>query len=167
MTDYFAEVRVRRLDATGFQLDTMTPTALKHRLCSLVLGCDLSTRRGQDLYEIWEDLSSEVAGVNFLVVDTRSQQRIMQAFIETYNDENNPITDFTLSADRPTVLVYRDGWPQAYYNGSLSFDAVRSFALDEACSSSYKNRGRDDYSDDEDNEQVDEGILSERELYRP
>ena len=50
-------------------------------------------------------------------------------------------------------MVYRDGWPQAFYNGNIGTQSLINYALNKACVYSYNEKDQrvDNYTDEPQN----------------
>ncbi len=133
----FANIKVRELTQNDFYIGSRTPTMLRTKACTLILFYISTDDTSADLAQLWEYLSSALASPNFWAVNSSRQTEIMRAFGETENDLNHPLRDYAIRGF-PTILVYRDGWPQAFYNGELSFDALIDYATTKACIPEYR-----------------------------
>lgn len=139
-SDLFGRFNVKELTESDFYGKKFrTPTALKSNRCHIILFYDVYDRTSSEMREIWLALAQSIAGPVIAAVNTSAREEVMQSFYDTANDLDNPLNDFTIRGT-PTILVYRNGWPQAYYNGELSFDALKKWILVLACQPGYKER---------------------------
>lgn len=136
--DSFGQFRVKELSESEFFLGSATPTALKSGKCHIILFYEPSSV-DPDLIDIWSDLARTLAGPVIAAVNTSARGEIMDAFMAVEADIDNPLNEFT-GFGVPTILVYRNRWPQAFYNGELSYDAIKKWILTLACRPGYKER---------------------------
>ena len=130
--------RVGSIDGSG--VPYATPTALKSRKCHIILFYD-SVTLDPLLKEAWDGVSASISGPVIASVNCRNQREIMKAFFQTENDLDHPLGNFSIHLDDlPQILVYRGGWPQAYYNGELSELAITNWIATLACKVGYKEQ---------------------------
>lgn len=127
--DFFTPVIVKELQPDDFYLGSRTPTMLKSRDVTLVLFYEFGDEESEQLKDIWAALSIQLAGIQFAAVNGSRQREIMKAFVETGGDPDHPLFPFKINGF-PTIIVYRDGWPQAYFNGERSYDTLMAFCLE-------------------------------------
>jgi len=118
---------------TGLPYDT--PTKLRSTKCHIILFYDQFT--DPLLFDIWARLAQAIGGPIIAGLNTTARKEVMDAFAWTNSQIDHPLRDFVINGT-PTILVYRMGWPQAYYNGELSFDALRKWILQLACKPGYR-----------------------------
>jgi len=115
---------VKKLGARDFWLGTAMPTALQSRETHIILFFNPQAPSFQQGYkEIWMRLADNIAGVTIASVNVVVQEDIMKAFIAVASDIDNPLNQFS-GFGVPTIIVYRNRWPQAYYNGEISYGAI-------------------------------------------
>lgn len=136
--DAFGQFRVKEMREDDFWLGASTPTSLKSPKCHILLFYE-PTSTDRDLLTIWSMLAQTVAGPVIGAVNTSARGEIMDAFMSVSADPDNPLNDFS-GFGIPTILVYRNRWPQAFYNGELSYDAIKKWILVLACKPGYKER---------------------------
>jgi len=129
MADFFAFVKVKELQPDDFYLGSRTPTMLKSRDATLILFYLPSDEESGQLKDIWAALSTELAGIQFAAVNGSRATEIMKSFVETGGDPDHPLFPFKVNGF-PTIMVYRDGWPQAYFNGERSYDTLLAYCLE-------------------------------------
>jgi hypothetical protein len=132
----FKTIKIRELQAGDFYLGSETPTMTKNRDTTIIVFYALDPASGvsDDLSELKDMLASlayAIAGVSFAVVNSSTQSEIMKAFFETGQDPDHPLYPFRVISF-PTILVYRKGWPQAFYNGEINYDALQDYVLNTA-----------------------------------
>jgi hypothetical protein len=140
--DFFTVVKVKELQPDDFYLGSRTPTMLKSRDTTLVLFYLPNDPESEELKDIWAALSTEVAGVDFAAVNGSRQSDIMKAFVETGGDPDHPLYPFKVNGF-PTIMVFRDGWPQAYYNGDRNYDDLLAYCLELAWQVGYYEPNND------------------------
>ena len=136
--DLFGQFKVKELSEGDFWLGSATPTALKSGKPHIVLfyepiSVDLGCLR------IIKKITQSIAGPVIAAVNVSARGEVMDAFQAVGADIDNPLYDFT-GFGYPTVIAYRSRWPQAFYNGELSFDALEKWILVLATKPGYKER---------------------------
>jgi hypothetical protein len=127
--DFFTVVKVKELQPDDFYLGSDTPTKLKNRDATIVLFYVPDDPTSEELKDIWAALGNELAGMSFAAVNGSRQTAVMKAFVETGSDPDHPLFPFKV-AGFPTIMVFRDGWPQAFYNGERSYDDLLAYAME-------------------------------------
>lgn len=141
--ELFRNIRVRELQNEDFLLATVERIVLRAQGCSVVLFYLRNNATSRGLRDAWNLLSERFAGINFFAVNASLRIDIMQAFQQVNDDPDHPLNEFRIRGF-PTILVYREGgqaglsWPKAFYNGSLSTDAIQDWILQLACVPGYK-----------------------------
>ncbi len=123
-------------DTSNFYVITKVRELDRTRDCCLVLFYLPQDPQSQDLKQVWSDLSATLAGINFLAVNASVQSEIMKAFYETGQNPDNPLYPFAVEGF-PTIMGYRDSYPQCFYNGEKSYDPLLQFCLTLLCRSGY------------------------------
>ena len=136
--DLFGQFKVKELSEGDFWLGSATPTSLKSAKPHIVLFYEPMSV-DPDLIDIWQSLAQSIAGPVIAAVNVSARGEVMDAFQAVGADVDNPLYDFT-GFGYPTIIVYRSRWPQAYYNGELSFDAIKKWILVLATKPGYKER---------------------------
>jgi len=132
---------------SDFLLGTGIPLAIKNKGCCLVLFFNDANREDQDLTEVWHRVGQVSAVATLAVVDLRANPGIGSAIAQTMSDPNNPLYDYAPKG-LPSILVYRDGFPQAFYNGSRDVANLVDFILTLACQATYHERQQVRYGAD-------------------
>lgn len=133
----FAQQAVERLRSSDFALDTPSRVGLRQRReCILVLFYteNIESRR---IIPIWAEAATQVAGPVFAAVNLLSDRDVASAFTSLQSDPNNPFHWAGLQGI-PFILVYRDGWPVAVYNGERAVQPLVDYALTLACQATYR-----------------------------
>ena len=142
--DAFQQFNVKELGDSDFWVGNnplsgkpfATPTALRSTKCHIILFY-APISLDPLMKDIWSRLKQDIAGPEIAAVNVSARTELMDAFFRTAQDPDHPLNDFTISGT-PTILVYRNGWPQAFYNGELSYDALKKWIIVLACKSGYK-----------------------------
>lgn len=134
--DAFGQFRVKELTERDFSLQSATPTALLSPKCHIVLFYE-SSSTSIDLITLWNNIAQTIAGPIVCAVNTSSRTEIMSAFMDVGADLDNPLNPFT-GFSPPVIIVYRSRWPQAFYNGQLSYDAIKKWIMVLACKPGYR-----------------------------
>lgn len=136
--DAFGQFKVKEMNESDFWLGSATPISLKSPKCHIILFYE-PTSVDPGLITAWNLLAQTIAGPVIAAVNTSARGEIMDAFLAVESDIDNPLNDFT-GFGVPTIMVYRNRWPQAFYNGELSYDALKKWILVLACKPGYKER---------------------------
>jgi hypothetical protein len=134
--DSFGQFRVKEMSESEFWLGSATPTSIKSNKCHIILFYE-PTSTSADLINIWSLLAQTIGGPVIAAVNTSARGEIMDAFANVEADLDNPLNAFS-GFGIPTIMVYRNRWPQAFYNGELSYDAIKKWILVLACKPGYK-----------------------------
>lgn len=135
-SDAFGQFRVRELAERDFALGSSTPIALMSPKCHIVLFYE-PTSVDPELINLWQRIASDVAGPVIAAVNTSARTEVMEAFMNVSADLDNPLNQFS-GFSPPTIIVYRSRWPQAFYNGQLSYDAIKKWIIVLACKPGYR-----------------------------
>jgi hypothetical protein len=135
-SDAFGQFRVKEMSESDFALESATPIALKDPSCHILLFYEPSSTDPRML-NIWEKLARDIGGPVIGAVNTTARREVMAAFFRVKGDLDDPFNAFT-SIKTPTIMVYRSRWPQAFYNGQLSYDAIRGWITTLACKPGYR-----------------------------
>ena len=131
----FQPSTVKVLSKDDFDYKSKFPIGLKFiDPCIIVLFYDSrnieSIQLAQLFYVASKQIPSLYAGLDFSV-----NPEIAQAFI-AIGASNSLYKPFGLK-QIPYILVYRDGWPTAYYNGERSVQALVDWTMTLACNRDY------------------------------
>ncbi len=134
--DAFGQFRVKELAERDFSLGSASPTALVSPKCHVVLFYEPYST-DPEMINIWQRIASDVAGPVIAAVNTSSRSEVMSAFMDVGADLDNPLNPFS-GFGPTTIIVYRSRWPQAFYNGQLSYDAIKKWIMVLACKPGYR-----------------------------
>jgi hypothetical protein len=136
--DSFGQFRVKEMSESDWFLGSATSIAIKSQKPHIILFYEPSSV-DPDLIDIFNDLARTIAGAVIASVNTSARGEIMDAFLSTSMDLDNPLYDFS-GFGVPTILVYRNRWPQAFYNGEWSYNAIKKWITTLACKVGYRER---------------------------
>lgn len=128
--------KVKELQPNDYYLGSRTPTALKSTSVTIIFFYLPSDKTSQELRDIIAVLAASVAGIDYVAVNGAEEKEILKAYVETGNDVDHPLFPFAVTGF-PTIMVYRKGWPQAYYNGDRTYDALLAYSLELAAKPGY------------------------------
>jgi hypothetical protein len=134
----FPEEAVKRLRESDFLLDTDDLIRTRWDDCLVVLFYSENSE-SFNLTKIWGLVAAQVAGPIFAACNCISEKRVAEAFTRLNMSEDHPHRWASLS-QFPFILVYRQGWPQAFYNGERSVSAIADWALTLACKAGYTEK---------------------------
>lgn len=134
----FSSENVQTLKEEDFALDSKIPIALKYNDCILVLFFSENTE-SNSLAVIWSIAAQQVAGPVFAACNIISEKKVAQAFTKIGEDTSNPV-NWARIKTIPFILVYRRGWPVAFYNGARAVQPIIDYALTLACAALYTER---------------------------
>lgn len=140
--DAFGKMGVKELTDADFFIGSASPTALKSERPHVILFYQMERNTDPDndaLFLIWRELARTIAGPVIAAVNASERDLVMNAFANVAADLDNPLHDFS-GFGFPTIIVYRNRWPQAYYNGELSYDAIKKWILVLAMTPGYTER---------------------------
>lgn len=131
----FDSPNIRRLTAADFTLESVDMIRLKYDDCILILFYVENTESYQ-LANIWAVVAQQVAGPIFAAINMLSERKVAEAFTRLKSSGSTPIHWASLR-QYPFIMVYREGWPVAVYNGERSVQSLIDFALTLACQAGY------------------------------
>lgn len=133
------EQKHRIFKEADFSLETATPIALIWTDCFIVLFYNPLNEIDRETFNIFIAAARRSSIAIFATVNLQSEGRISKAFNETALNPNNPLNDFSLK-EIPAVVIYRDRFPQAFYNGDFTVSALTDFTLSFACNANLHTR---------------------------
>lgn len=131
--------KYRIFKEADFALETATPIALRWTDCFIVLFYNPLNETDRNIFNTFITAARKSSVAIFATVNLQSEGRISKAFNETALNPNNPLNDFSLK-EIPAVIVYRDRFPQAFYNGDFTVSALTDFTLSFACNANLHTR---------------------------
>jgi hypothetical protein len=131
----FASFNIVRLSGSDFTLGQETEIALTSQDCMLVLFYGENTESLQ-LATLWSIVAQQTAGPVFAAINLLSERRVAQAFMRLKSNGSHPL-HWASMRSFPFILVYRGGWPVAFYNGAREVQAIIDYSLTLACQANY------------------------------
>lgn len=131
----FSSDSVRRLTRDDFNLSSNDLITLKEQDCILVLFYAENTE-SQQLVNIWALAAQQVAGPVFAAVNVLTERPVAEAFMKLKGTGNHSLHWAGLR-QLPFILVYRGGYPAAFYNGSREVQSIIDYSLTLACNAGY------------------------------
>lgn len=131
----FASETVKRLSGEDFDLGSKELITLRYDDCILVLF-HIENAESYQLATIWALVARQVAGPVFGAVNMLSERRIAEAMTRLKTVGSHPLHWASLR-QYPFILVYRNKWPVAVYNGPREVQALIDYALTLACEAGY------------------------------
>lgn len=108
---------------------------LKDNSCVMILF-HTNNIEEKNLFDVWYDVSSKNPGAKLGECNTLINKSIAEAFVKVKQDCNHPF--FWAGVNQyPFILVYRGGWPQAFYNGNRTTADILNYSLQLACKACY------------------------------
>lgn len=83
-------------------------------------------------------LQQEVPTVTYGVVNCLTEKNIAKAFKDLNGDIDHPFHWARLRS-YPFILVYRKGWPQAFYKGKPFYNELKDFCMNKVTGRDYKS----------------------------
>lgn len=131
----FSSETVKQLTANDFDLDSKEMITLKYNDCMLVLFYVENTE-SYELADIWATVARQVSGPMFGAVNMLSERKVAGAFTRVKSDGSNPLHGAALR-QYPFILIYRNRWPVASYNGKRNVQSIIDYSLTLACEAGY------------------------------
>ena len=107
---------------------------LKSKKCTLILFYS-DNIESQNLASIWKLVASQTVGPVFAACNLSRNKIIAEAF-NTIKQSNVPFKWVGLRG-LPFILVYRNGWPAAFYNGEREVQSIVDYSMTLACNAGY------------------------------
>lgn len=131
------ENTLKKLGESDFLLGTREPLSLMWDDLTLVLFYD-ETEASKRLLSVWQQTSTITVGPLFGAVSLVAESKIANTFVQVKLNPESPF-NWAGFGETPFVLVYRSGWPQAFYTGPFTALDIKNFALNQAATVGYKN----------------------------
>jgi hypothetical protein len=145
----FFQETVKTLKEEDFSLGAKELICLKYSNCILVLFYN-NNRESSHLIKIWADVAAQVAGPVFAACNLFTEKRVAEAFVELNGLPNHPLY-WAKMQQTPFILSYRGGWPQAFYNGVRTVEALGDYSLSLACRADYTEHNQLGYGQQAEN----------------
>ena len=131
----FSSYTVKNLGTEDFNINSKELITLNEERCSLVLFY-VENEESKQLATIWAIAAQQTAGPLFCAVNMLNEHKVAEAFTKLKSANAHPLHPYGLRG-YPFIIVYRSGWPIAFYNGSRSVNAIIDYALTLACNIDY------------------------------
>jgi hypothetical protein len=131
----FSSETVKRLTKSDFALDSKDLITLNQDDCVLVLFYAENTESIQ-LVNIWAVAAQQIAGPVFAAINILNERPVAEAFMKLKGMGSHSLHWASLK-QFPFILVYRNGYPAAFYNGSREVQSIIDYALTLACEAGY------------------------------
>ncbi len=131
----FAQGNVKQFKDEDFTIESRELICLKFDDCIPVLFYNDNVE-STNLAKVWTSMSSQMSGISFAAVHLGLEKKIAESFNKLNLDPNHPHYWARLQ-QIPFILVYRKGWPTAFYNGERSTQAISDWSLTLACRAEY------------------------------
>ena len=126
---------IHRLTAADFNMEQKAKISLKYDDCMLVLF-HVENKESYQMAQIWTAVARQIAGPIFASINLLTEKKVVEAFTQLKSDGSNPL-HWAALRQFPFILVYRQGWPVAVYNGPREVQAIIDYALTLACEAGY------------------------------
>ncbi len=140
----FPKGGVKQFQEKDFTIDSRELICLKYDDCILILFYNDNVESTR-LAEIWADVSAQTPGITFGAVHLGLEDQLAKNFAKLNMDPNHP-NRWAALQQVPFIMVYRGGWPTAFYNGTLSTQAIIDFSMTLACRADYHEHVQKAYS---------------------
>lgn len=127
--------KIRILKETDFALQSKEKVVLQYDDVILVFFDDHSAL-ADDIRPVFIQAGELAAGPNYAICDLSVQDRVASVFTDIKSMPNNPF--YWCGQPFPFILVYRSGWPQAFYNGDLDPELLRRYSMELAGQPTYR-----------------------------
>jgi len=131
----FQPETVKRLNEGDFDLTDITSITLKFKGCCLVLFYIHNVESDQ-LANVWASAAQQIAGPTFAAIDMINNRKVAEAFTNLKMNGSHSL-HWAALRQFPFILVYREGWPVACYNGPRETQAIIDYSLTLACQANY------------------------------
>lgn len=108
---------------------------LRDNRCMLILFY-VGNPESIQLAEIWNTVANQSVGPIFGAIDMNREQTLAQEFMKLSSNRSDPLHWAGLRG-YPFILVYRDGYPVAFYNGARETQSLVDYSLTLACRGDY------------------------------
>jgi len=126
---------IKQFSDTDFTVNSRELICINFDDCILILFYN-NNIESTNLAKIWVDASSQTPGFIFGAVNLQTEKKIAENFAKLNSDPNHPY-NWAALRQTPFILVYRKGWPTAFYNGSRSTQAIIDYTMTLACRADY------------------------------
>lgn len=125
---------IRILKEHHFALDSKDLITLKFDDVILVFFDD-RTEVSDTFRAPFIEAGEKAAGPVYAICDVKTNDAVASNFFRLKSEPNNPF--YWAAQNFPFILVYRSGWPQAFYNGDLDPELLRKYSMELAGQPTY------------------------------
>jgi hypothetical protein len=118
---------LKRYSESDFATETKDKICIYNENCTLLLFYSENIESKQVL-QVFKRVAESVPGITFGVCNLMLERKIGEIFIRLRNEQDHP---FTWAAQKltPFILVYRNGYPAAFYEGPNDVETLINFSL--------------------------------------
>jgi len=131
----FATDSVVRLSTNAFSIKEKALIALEYNECFLVLFYT-ENAESKNLAKIWSVVAQQTPGPIFAGCNVLLEKKVAEAFAKVRAHPSHAFKPYALHG-WPVIIVYREGFPTAVYNGPYEVQSISDWALTLACSAGY------------------------------
>lgn len=132
--ELFPQNPIQIISSADFADDSVVKIGLKYHECIIILFHS-HNQESQQLADIWYRVAQIAAGPVFAACDLVAQKQVAKNFMNLISSDS-PMRIYGLK-QIPFILTYRNGMPQAYYNGDRSVQALVDWSITLACNKNY------------------------------
>jgi len=122
---------VQELQGTDFESNSVR---LINKECGVILFYDASNT-SQSFRSVFLGAAKEIVAPNMWAINLSIHREIAKRFLNLRQDGNDLRWAYLRSI--PFILAYKNGSPKGFYNGALTVQNLRDYALTLACSPNY------------------------------
>lgn len=135
---FYSDSSVKQLTSVDFTLGSKEiKIGIVWRNCMVILFYG-ENRESKTLMEIFLKTARQVIGINFGACNLQAESEVAKAFVEA--GANSGPYHWARLKGYPFIMAYREGYPQAFYNGDLDVGPLADWSLTLACDASYFER---------------------------
>jgi hypothetical protein len=131
----FSQDTIKQLSSSDFLLDKDNLVRLKYEDCIMILFY-ADNIESRNLAEIWSTAAANSIGAIFAACHLGLEKPVAAAFSMLRGMPAHPLYWCRLQG-YPFILVYRQGWPQGFYNSERATQPIIDFSFGSACDPSY------------------------------
>jgi hypothetical protein len=143
--DPFPQNNVIILRDADFHLNTrdrLPPLTLKNKDCLVVLFHDGVGRESLDLAHLIRGASQYAPSVQWAAVNLYTERGVGRAIRATLNNPDDPFYHFA-PLGLPAIITFRQGNPQAHYNGPRDLPHLVDYGTSLACQAGFRQSRQD------------------------
>lgn len=129
---------IRRLREEDFAIDTRDKICLYEDLCTLVIFYNESPE-SKNMLSVFKRVAETTTSISFASCNLMLETGVGKAMSDVRIHQDHPFY-WAASAPIPFVLIYRRGYPVAFYEGPPDVYILTNFALKIACNPDFHSR---------------------------